>query len=44
VHPLYVENDTIKMCKQNNIIIEAYSPFAKFNPKVTQNPKILKIA
>lgn len=28
VHPIYVEHETIEFCKQNDILIQAYSPFA----------------
>jgi diketogulonate reductase-like aldo/keto reductase len=28
IHPMYVEHDTIECCRKNNIIVQAYSPFA----------------
>mmetsp|Transcript_27033 Transcript_27033/g.26096 ORF Transcript_27033/g.26096 Transcript_27033/m.26096 type:complete len:142 (-) Transcript_27033:277-702(-) len=28
LHPLYVEHDTITCCQENNILVQAYSPFA----------------
>ena len=28
VHPLYLDKDTVKFCQENDIIVEAYAPFA----------------
>jgi diketogulonate reductase-like aldo/keto reductase len=33
-HPLYVEEDTIKFCKDHNILIEAYSSLAKYDQRL----------
>ena len=30
-HPLYIDEDTIKFCQDNDIVIEAYAPFAQGN-------------
>ena len=27
-HPFYYDEETIKFCKENEILIEAYAPFA----------------
>jgi len=27
-HPLYIDEDTIKFCEDNGIVVEAYAPFA----------------
>jgi len=37
LHPLYVEHDTVQICKDHNILVEAYSPLAQFNKKVIEN-------
>ena len=44
LHPLYVEYDTIKACQDNNILVQAYSPFAQFNKKLVEHEVILKIS
>ena len=43
-HPLYTEFDTIELCKQHDILIEAYSPLAQNNKKLNENEVIVKIA
>jgi len=37
IHPLYVEENTIKYCKSIDIVIEAYSPLAVYNKKLINN-------
>ena len=44
LHPLYVEHDTVELCKQNEILVEAYSPLAQFNKKVIENEVLQRIA
>ena len=41
---MYVEYDTIETCKQNGIVVEAYSPFAQFNQKLVDNEVIKAVA
>lgn len=43
LHPLFIDYETISFCKENNIFIQAYSPFAKFNEKLIKNPVLLEI-
>jgi diketogulonate reductase-like aldo/keto reductase len=44
VHPLYQEHDTIELCRQNDILVEAYSPLAQFNKKLVENETIARIS
>ena len=37
LHPMYVEHETIATCKKHNILIEAYSPFARFDKRLVEN-------
>lgn len=43
-HPLYQEHDTIALCQENDIAIEAYSPLAQYKKDLIENPTITKIA
>jgi methylglyoxal/glyoxal reductase len=40
IHPLFIDTDTIKLCEDEGILIEAYSTFARMDPKLIEN-KIL---
>ena len=44
LHPLYVEYDTIELCRKHEILIQCYSPFALFNKALVENEIIVKIA
>ena len=44
VHPLYAELDTIALCKEEDILVEAYSPLAQYNVKLIQNETLKAIA
>ena len=44
LHPLYIEHDTVDLCKQNDILVEAYSPLAQFNKKVIENEALQRIS
>ncbi len=44
LHPLYIEHDTIACCKQHGIIVQSYSPFAQWNPKLVSHPTLVEIA
>ena len=44
LHPLYAEHDTIEVCKQHDILVEAYSPLAQFNKKVVENEVLQRVA
>ena len=43
-NPVYYDEETIKFCEENNIIIQAYCPLAEWNPKLIQNDIIVNIA
>jgi diketogulonate reductase-like aldo/keto reductase len=44
LHPLYIDSDTITYCNENDIVIEAYSPFARFDDKLIRNESLLEVA
>lgn len=44
LHPLYVEHDTIATCQQHGIMVEAYSPFARFDKRLVENETVVKVA
>jgi diketogulonate reductase-like aldo/keto reductase len=31
IHPFYYDEDTINFCRENDILVEAYAPFASGN-------------
>lgn len=41
-HPGYMQNETVDFCKQNNIVVEAWSPLG--TGRVLSNPMLLEIA
>eukprot|EP00347_Sterkiella_histriomuscorum_P013149 403365823 len=43
IHPLYVEEDTIDFCMQNEILMQSYSPFARFDSRLIQHDIMKKI-
>jgi len=44
LHPLFYDKETIEFCHKENILIEAYSPFAQMNESLTKNDMINNIA
>lgn len=44
VNPLFVDHNTIDYCKKHNILIEAYTPFAKGSKHLMEHPKLLEVA
>jgi diketogulonate reductase-like aldo/keto reductase len=38
LHPLYMDNETIDFCRREDIVIQAYSGFAKFDEKLMKAP------
>lgn len=40
IHPLLTQKDILKFCKSNGILCEAYSPFARMDPRVVDNETI----
>lgn len=44
LHPMYVEHETIEICKKYDILVEAYSPLAKFDSRLIQNKVIVDIS
>jgi 2,5-diketo-D-gluconate reductase A len=43
-HPLWVDDECIKLCQQEDILITAYAPFAKGNDKLSGNATLKAIA
>jgi diketogulonate reductase-like aldo/keto reductase len=43
-HPFRTVPDLVQMCKENNIIIQAYSPFCTMEPFVTRNKLLNDLA
>ena len=43
-NPVYYDEETIKFCEENNIIIQAFCPLAEWNPKLVKNDIIVNIA
>ena len=43
-NPIYYDEETIKYCEQNNIVIQAYCPLAEWNQKLVENDIIVNIA
>ncbi|CAK55890.1 unnamed protein product (macronuclear) [Paramecium tetraurelia] len=44
VHPLCWDQATIEYCRQQSILIEAYSPIARNDPKLIQNQKMIELS
>ena len=44
MHPLNYDEDTINFCKENDIVIEAYAPFANGNSQLIENKTLNAIA
>ncbi|KAM3135470.1 hypothetical protein pb186bvf_012489 [Paramecium bursaria] len=44
IHPLCWDKDTLDYCKQENIIIEAYSPLARQDEKLLKNNILLELS
>jgi diketogulonate reductase-like aldo/keto reductase len=40
IHPLFIDWDLIELCKANNMVIEAYSTFARMDPKLIDNSNL----
>ncbi len=43
-HPLFQQNDLVDFCKEHNIKIMCYSPIARANNELMNNPILLRIA
>lgn len=44
VHPLFTQKTLIEYCKNKKIIVEAYTPVARFDDRLIRLPKLIKIA
>lgn len=44
IHPLYIDEETIKFCQDNNIALIAYAPLATSEKQLMENEIILKLA
>ncbi|CAK90783.1 unnamed protein product (macronuclear) [Paramecium tetraurelia] len=44
VHPLCWDQATVQFCQQQGILIEAYSPIARNDPKLIQNQKMIELS
>ena len=40
LHPMYVEYDTIENCQKHGVLIQAYSPFARFHKDLIEHATI----
>ena len=43
-NPIYYDEETINFCEKNDIVIQAYCPFAEWNNKLVENEIVLNIA
>lgn len=44
IHPLFQQRDTCEFCKQHNIRVLAYSPFARMDKKVIENEILIDLS
>ena len=44
LHPLFIDKETIEFCRVNEIVVQAYSGFAKFDEKLIQSPVLVQMA
>jgi len=44
IHPFCVEAETIKFCRDNKIVVEAYSSLARNEDIITKNPIFLELS
>lgn len=44
LHPLLSQVDLVKFCKENDILVEAYSPFARMDKRLIENEVLLSLA
>ncbi|CDW85098.1 aldo keto reductase family protein [Stylonychia lemnae] len=44
IHPLYIDEETIKTCQHYGIALTAYAPLATFDEKLMKNENVLKLA
>jgi diketogulonate reductase-like aldo/keto reductase len=44
IHPLFIDWETIQFCENEGILIEAYSTFARMDPKLIENKILIGIA
>lgn len=44
IHPLYYDSETIKFCENEQIILEAYCPFAQNNKNLIKNKTLVALA
>ncbi len=43
LHPLFIDKETIEMCNKEGILIEAYSTFARMDPKLIKSSVLKEI-
>ena len=44
IHPLFANKNVIKLCHQNNIIVESYTPLARMDDRLYRLPLLKNIA
>ena len=44
VHPLFTQKPLIEYCKSKNIVVEAYTPIARFDDRLMRRIKLTEIA
>lgn len=44
MHPLYRDDETIKLCQEKGIVITAYAPLATYDERLMKNEQVLAFA
>lgn len=44
IHPLFIDWETINLCRKHNILLQAYCPLARMHEKLVENELIRKLA
>lgn len=44
MHPLFTQMDSVECCKKNGIAVMSYTPLARMDPKLIENPTLSEIA
>lgn len=44
LHPLFTQKDLLCFCKNNNIVVQAYTPLARFDDRLFRLPDLKRIA
>lgn len=44
IHPLFTQKELVKYCQKNGIVVEAYTPLARFDERIVRLPLLKKIS